>query len=84
MIGTYFFGGTAAGVVVGVLRPLARWRAGAIVVGIIAAFFVVLGIGVARSGLPSRWTSADWFALTVLSIFFGAFAGNHFWKDPIA
>lgn len=83
VIGTYFFGGITAGLVVGILRPLTRWRSGAIFVGIIAAFFVFLGIGVASSGLPSRWRSGDWFAMTVLPVFFGAFAGNKFWKDPI-
>ncbi len=28
VIGTYFFGGISAGVVVGVLQPIARWRLG--------------------------------------------------------
>jgi energy-converting hydrogenase Eha subunit B len=83
VIGTYFFGGISAGVAVGLLKPLARWRAGAILVGIIAAFFVFLGIVVAADGLPSRWGSDQWTTLIVLPILFGTFAGNRFWKDPI-
>jgi hypothetical protein len=54
VIGTYFIGGISAGVAVGLLKPLARWRAGAILVGIIAAFFVFVGIVVASDGFPSR------------------------------
>ena len=84
VIGTYFFGGISAGVAVGLLKPLARWRAGAILVGIIAAFFVFFGIVVASDGLPSRWGSDQWSTLIVLPILFGTFAGNKFWKDPIA
>jgi energy-converting hydrogenase Eha subunit B len=84
VIGTYFFGGISAGVVVGVLQPIARWRLGAMGVGIIAAFFVFFGILVAADGLPSRWGSDNWITLTVLPILFGTFAGNSFWKGPIA
>ena len=84
VIGTYFFGGISAGVVVGLLKPIARWRAGAIVVGIIAAFFVFFGILVASDGLPSRWGTDQWVTLIVLPTLFGTFAGNRFWKDPIA
>ena len=83
VIGTYFFGGISAGVVVGLLQPLARWRLGAIVIGIIAAFFVFFGIVVAQDGLPSRWGSDNWILLTALPILFGTLAGNHFWKQPI-
>jgi hypothetical protein len=84
VIGTYFFGGISGGVAVGVLKPLARWRVGAILVGIVAAFFVFFGIAVASDGLPSRWGRDQWITLTVLPILFGTFAGNNFWKRPIA
>ena len=83
VIGTYFFGGIAAGVIVGILQPFARWRLGAIGIGIIAAFFVFFGIEVAADGLPWRWTSDNWITLLALPVLFGTFAGNSFWKRPI-
>jgi hypothetical protein len=83
VIGTYFFGGISAGIVVGVLQPLARWRLGAIVIGIIAAFFVFYGIGIAANGSPSEWRKNVWITWTVLPIVFGALAGNRFWERPI-
>jgi hypothetical protein len=84
VIGTYFFGGISAGVVVGVLQPVARWLPGAIGIGIVGAFFVFFGILVAADGLPWRWGSDEWTTLTVLPILFGTFAGYRFWKRPIA
>jgi hypothetical protein len=83
VIGTYFFGGISAGVAVGALQPLARWRAGAILVGIIGAFFVFFGILVASDGFPSRWGRDQWITIAALPILFGTLAGNKFWKDPI-
>jgi hypothetical protein len=79
----YFSGGIAAGVTVGLLQPLARSRAGAIFVGIIAAFFVFLGIGVGMDGLPSRWGGDSWGSVVLCAVLFGAFGGNMFWKDPL-
>ena len=80
---SYFAGGIAAGTIVGLLKPLARSRPGAIIVGITAAFFVFLGIGIASDGLPTRWGEDSWLSVIICALLFGTFGGNMFWKDPI-
>jgi hypothetical protein len=44
VIATYFSGGITAGAVVGILRPLGRWRLGAIFIGIVAHSSSSLGL----------------------------------------
>jgi hypothetical protein len=83
VIATYFVGGISGGAVVGAMRPYTHSRFVAIVVGIVAAFFVVFGVIVPSQGLPLRWTGANWASLVLTSVFLGAFGGNHFWKNPI-
>jgi hypothetical protein len=82
VIATYFVGGITGGSVVGVMRPHTHSRFVAIIVGIVAAFFVIFGVAVASQGLPWNWTRAAWTALAVLSILFGSFGGNMIWNNP--
>ena len=49
----------AGGLVVGLARPLTRWRAGAIVVGMMAAFLVVGGIMLTLEGPVNHWQSDE-------------------------
>src|SRR3954467_10118628 len=80
---TYFSGGITAGAFVGAMRPHTHKRFVAILGGIVAAFFVFLGVAVASSGMPSRWTDANWFSLGLCSLLLGSFGGFWFWNNPI-
>lgn len=83
VIATYFLGGIIGGAVVGAMRPHTHARFAAILVGIVAAFFVVFGILVASQGLLWRWTGGAWFSLAFASVFLGSFGDNMFWKNPL-
>lgn len=72
-IALYFVGGVAAGAIVGALRPLAQWRAGAAAVGVVAATPVYLATMLVLEG-------PGWFAPSetpITGIIFGwaLFAG---------
>lgn len=83
VIATYVIGGVSAGTVVGILRPLGKRRSGAILIAIVAAFFVFLGIAIAADGPPNHWGKDNWIGLIVLPILFGAVLGNSFWMKPV-
>ncbi|MGH7627289.1 MAG: hypothetical protein ACREOJ_18480, partial [Gemmatimonadaceae bacterium] len=73
----------AGGLVVGLARPLARWRAGAIVVGIMAAFVIWSGICMTVQGPVSHWRTDDWVLNTILAILTGIYLGNRVWEDTV-
>ena len=50
VIGSYFAVGLPAGAIIGALRPLLRWRAGAALVGYFAAVVVYGGVGLIMNG----------------------------------
>lgn len=75
----YLVGGALGGLVVGVLRPLTKWRWGAAVVGVLAAVPVGLGTRVLRAGL-SPWQSKDLVVLIVFCVALGAPVGWIYWR----
>ena len=75
--------GLIVGAVVGLLRPLARWRAGAISIGVLCAFVIGFCFVVAMSGLPIGWARNDWITLWIFTAVFGVAGGNSFWKEPL-
>ena len=80
VIAVYFAGGIAGGAIVGVLRPLAKWRIGAAVVGVVAAVPVFLGIALSLEGGLSGLDRGAWEAVAFCSIFFGILGGNAMWR----
>ncbi len=82
VIATYLAGGVTGGAFVGAMRPYTDSRLVAIFVGMVAAFFVFFGVGVASQGMPWRWDQSAWAATVICSLLLGSFAGNHFWKNP--
>jgi hypothetical protein len=74
LIAAYFGGGLAAGVVIGLFRPLLRWRLGAMVVGFIGAIPVGAAFRTAENGL-ARWTSDDVIVVAMFAGALGAPAG---------
>jgi hypothetical protein len=79
-VSAYYFGGIVGGVIVGLLLPLATWRWGSVLVGVVAAFPVFLGIGIAMYGGPGGWGPNDRFGLVTAAILLGGFGGYAFWE----
>jgi hypothetical protein len=71
----YIGGGGIAGAIVGLLYPLARWRLGAVLVGITALTPFALGIGLSLTGLGQSWEAANTFAAAVVAIGLGGGLG---------
>ncbi len=83
----YLLGGTAAGGLVGAMLPLLRWRAGAAVVGVVAALPIFTGVGIALDGSPVRWPDGTWFAVAAGAILVGggiAITNWRFFQDQMA
>lgn len=76
---TYFAGATLAGVVVGLTLPLARWRIGAVIVGMLAAVPFYAAIRFAVDGF-TPWTMKDTFVILLTSLFVGAPVGLSYYS----
>ena len=83
LLALYLGSGIIAGLMFGIMRPLARWRAGAILIGLICALVVGIAVGILIDGLPSSWDDASWFTLVLWTIVWGVLLGNSFWKHPL-
>jgi hypothetical protein len=81
VIAAYYGGGLVAGSVVGILRPLLRWRLGATIVGIVAAFGVFAGIGIAKEGYLWHWTIRTWQTSVISSVILGGICSNIIWRS---
>jgi hypothetical protein len=77
----YLGGGVVAGCILGLLRPLTRWRLGAALVGVAVALPVFLGIGLALFGMPSTWDSSVWGAMVGAAVLLGSVGGADSWKQ---
>ena len=68
VLALYLFGGVAAGGIVGLLRPIARWRIGSAIVGIICAE-VIYGAGwIALNGPREKGAVV---VVTLIAVFTG-------------
>lgn len=80
---TYLIGGISGGWIIGLLRPLAKWRLGAIFMGICVGI-VVYGLAtVSMFGPISHWDRDDWIMVTILGTFTGVIGGNWFWEKEV-
>ena len=80
VVAAYYGGGAIAGLVVGLLRPLASTLAGAILVGIIAFIAVSSGIGLVIFGGFARWGRDELMTVATMSIVFGSVFGATSWQ----
>jgi hypothetical protein len=77
---TYLAVGFVAGLIVGLLRPLTRWKAGAYVVGLVAALFGGAGIVAALRGPPTTWDFDEWLVLPIVALGAAWVIGSELWK----
>jgi hypothetical protein len=80
VIAVYYAGGALGGAIAGTLWPRARSRLHATLVGILVAFVVMIGAGVAMYGYPSHWTAATWLGLLSTGLVLGAAGANLCWS----
>lgn len=83
LMSIYVRGGIGAGLLAGLGRPLGRWRAGAIAVGICGGFFVYTMAGLSLFGPIAAWNGADRFAITFLGLVVGGATGNRVWEKYV-
>lgn len=81
VLGAYPVAFMLAGMSVGALYPLRRFRLGALLLGLIgfAIFFTVILI--AMDGWFSRWPRRDWLVVCIGALTMGPIAGYSFWKN---
>lgn len=77
----YIVGGIGGGLILGLARPLTRWRSGGIVTSILVATFVYGAAAVAMHGWITRWNIEDWAGVLVLGLGTGTIGGNRFWEE---
>lgn len=71
----YIGGGAAGGLMLGTLRPMARSRAGSIVLGIIVALPVYYGFAIAAVGFTQFSDPVSVTAVSILGMIVGAYGG---------
>lgn len=83
LLACYLAGGTGAGLVVGLARPLLRWWAGAIVVGIFAGLVAAGALGLGMSGPIRTWGADAWTAVLIMGVVGGGWLGYSNWEDTV-
>ena len=77
----YLTGGLIGGVLVGLLRPLNRWKRGAALMGLVGASAAYSAIGIAASGWFWQWNPEDIFAAVAAPLLIGPALGVKIWKQ---
>ena len=78
VVGLYLVGGLAGGLITGLLRPLAKWRWGAALIGVFAAIPVGLGCRLMQAGF-APWELNDSLTMMIFSVALGASVGWIYW-----
>jgi hypothetical protein len=77
---SYPFAFMLAGIGVGALYPLRRYRLGALLTGLFGFAIFFAAILLSMDGWFSQWPRADWFVLCIGTLTMGPIAGYSFWK----
>ncbi|SRR6266498_1785612 len=79
----YWFAALVIGVVLGLLRPITRYRSGAILTGVIVGLIGYGAASILMFGFPRSWASEIWVIAGSGGLFTGVYAGNHFWEEYV-
>jgi hypothetical protein len=79
-LGTYVAVGIVGGLIVGLLRPLTKWRPGAYFVGLVAGTFGASGVMAALSGPPTAWDFDEWVVVPIIAVAAAWVIGSELWK----
>jgi hypothetical protein len=74
IVGLYLLGGVIAGTMIGVLRGLLRWRAGAVLVGVLAAVPIAAVFLITVRGF-APWGTTETIFVVIFSSAFGGGGG---------
>lgn len=77
IIGTYYVAALLIGTLIGLLRPLTRWRPGAVALGLIGGFIGYSAVGIAMDG----WQDFQWWIAAGPGAFVGG-ACAWIWTRP--
>ena len=77
----YFAGGLVGGTVLGLLRPLNRWKWGAAFVGFVVALPVYASAGVVVSGWYTQWVVEDVLTMVLCALLVGPALGVKLWNE---
>jgi hypothetical protein len=78
----YFAGGIFGGALGGLCWPLATWRWGSTLLGVIAGLPVGIGILMSLEGFVTGWSFDEWFAAIFTGVILGAWGGYSLWTPP--
>ena len=73
---SYWVGGLTAGLLVGMLRPLSRFRWGPYLLGAIAGTAVFAAFQASTMGPMWRWSWGDWTTPLILGVVMGVLAAS--------
>lgn len=83
LVVVYLSGGFISGIVLGLARPLARWRVGAIAIGIADGVICAALINMATDGAIWGWHSMQWIVTVIMGTSIGGITANWFWEDMV-
>jgi hypothetical protein len=78
----YLGAGAGAGALVGVLRPLARTREGAMLVGAVVMVPVCIGFGLLMFGSLTAWRRPEIYGVITSAVILGALGGFQSYTPP--
>jgi hypothetical protein len=78
---TYVCVGLAGGILVGLMRPLLKYRAGLYGAGLLVSIVLSVGITMSVKGVPSQWGLESWIAVAIVSVVLGIVAAQELGKQ---
>jgi hypothetical protein len=80
----HLVGGSSGGLLAGLLHRWINSSLRATLAGVISMVPYTVAIGIARSGAPFRWGSAEFVVISWVAIMFGGLLGRETWKNLMA
>jgi hypothetical protein len=81
LVGTYVVLGLLVGIVIGLLRPISRTRAGSTVLGVIVGAVVYVGGGISFFGIAIIREPGPMTAFLIAASIVGGLSGSKWWKN---